>query len=581
MIKQPISINFAKGLDLKTDPFQLQLGSFLSLSNSIFTKGGKLSKRNGFGSLTALPNSNTIYGTTFGGNLLAIGNTLQAYSQGSKTWINKGNYQPLNLSTQPIIRSNTNQSYADSVTASNGLVCTVFTDQLPSSLSTPIYKYVITDSTTGQNLVSPTVIPSGSGTLTNSPRIFLLGGFFVIVFTNVISGVNHIQYVTISTFNFLNVGTPTDIATSSTPSTKLNFDGVVANNTLYVAYNGTSSTIKMVYLSSTLVLSSTKTFSSHVATNMSVCADTTGNSAVIYAVFYDTASSTGYILATDSSLNTVLSPTQWITTSGVVNVTSSAQNGSCTIFYETTNAYSYDSSVPSNFISFRTCSSTGTLGTAMTLTRSVGLASKSFIYGGTIFVLAVYQSSYQPSYFLLNSSGLVVAKLAYSNGGGYLTTGLPTAFIFGSVVTIPYLFKDLIQAVNKNTNVSSGTQVAGIYSQTGINLASFNFSVQSITSAEIGGSLNLSGGFVWSYDGNSITENNFFVWPDNVELTGSSSGGSMTAQQYYYQVTYEWSDNAGNIHRSAPSIPVTVTTTGSTSSVTINVPTLRLTYKTA
>ncbi len=55
----------------------------------------------------------------------------------------------------------------------------------------------------------------------------------------------------------------------------------------------------------------------------------------------------------------------------------------------------------------------------------------------------------------------------------------------------------------------------------------------------------------------------------------------MTAQQYFYQAVYEWTDNQGNIHRSAPSIPVSVTTTGSTSFNQINVPTLRLTYKTA
>ena len=31
---------------------------------------------------------------------------------------------------------------------------------------------------------------------------------------------------------------------------------------------------------------------------------------------------------------------------------------------------------------------------------------------------------------------------------------------------------------------------------------------------------------------------------------------------YFYQVTYEWSDSQGNLFRSAPSIPISVTTTG-------------------
>ena len=43
--------------------------------------------------------------------------------------------------------------------------------------------------------------------------------------------------------------------------------------------------------------------------------------------------------------------------------------------------------------------------------------------------------------------------------------------------------------------------------------------------------------------------------PETVTFTGPQ-----TAQQYYYQVTYEWQDNQGNQYRSAPSIPVTATT---------------------
>lgn len=52
---------------------------------------------------------------------------------------------------------------------------------------------------------------------------------------------------------------------------------------------------------------------------------------------------------------------------------------------------------------------------------------------------------------------------------------------------------------------------------------------------------------------------------------------------YAYQGTYEWTDNQGLPYRSAPSIPVFVTTTGSGTNglVTINFPTLRLTQKVA
>jgi hypothetical protein len=53
----------------------------------------------------------------------------------------------------------------------------------------------------------------------------------------------------------------------------------------------------------------------------------------------------------------------------------------------------------------------------------------------------------------------------------------------------------------------------------------------------------------------------------------------MAAAEYWYSVTYEWTDNQGYAYRSQPSIPTTVTLTSDTS-VTVNIPMLRLTSKT-
>src|SRR5437868_1369793 len=122
-----------------------------------------------------------------------------------------------------------------------------------------------------------------------------------------------------------------------------------------------------------------------------------------------------------------------------------------------------------------------------------------------------------------------------------------------------YLFKDLIAAANKDTAVPSGTQTAGIYSQTGINLASFTLNSDLLDTSEIGNDLHLGGGFLWMYDGYLPVEHNFFLYPDSVEVATSTTAGSMTPQRYFYQATYEWADNQGNIFRSAPSIPVSFT----------------------
>ena len=591
--KQPININFAQGLDTKTDPKQVQLGKFLSLQNTIFDKGGLLQKRNGFGQLTTLPDSTATYATTFNGNLTTVGNKLQAYSLGSKTWINKGSIQPLELSTLSLIRSNTNQSQCDSVVSSSGLVCTVYTDQNPSNLSNSVYKYVIADSVTGQNIIPPTLIPVTSGTVTNSPRVFLLGNYFIIVFQNVITATNHLQYVAISTSNPTVVSTNKEITSLYSPSSDVAFDGCVYDDKLYLAWNGSDlgGAIRMANINTNLLLSNTVIFAGYTATHMSVSIDSYGNTPDVYASFYNSATSLGYTLAVNQNLLTVLNPTQWISSGTVKNITSIANNHLLTIYYELDNSYTYDSSIKSNYIKTVTVTQAGVVGTSATFARSVGLASKAFLINGIQYVMGVYSSPYQPTYFLFNQSGSVIAKLAYQNAGGYLTKGLPNITVSNNIVKIPYLFKDLIQSVNKNTNIPSGSQVNGIYAQLGISLASFTIGTSNISSAEIGNTLNLSGGFMWSYDGYSPVENNFFLYPDSVKATWSATGGSMAAQPngstntnaYYYQVTYEWADNQGNINRSSPSIPVSVTTTGalSTGSVVLNVPTLRLTYKTA
>ena len=151
---------------------------------------------------------------------------------------------------------------------------------------------------------------------------------------------------------------------------------------------------------------------------------------------------------------------------------------------------------------------------------------------------------------------------------------------------VGYLYADLLAAVNK-TQGQSGN-IAGVYAQYGINLATMTLSGQT-PALEIGGSLHPSGGMLWQYDGVKARELGFNVWPEDMTAVWSATGGAMHAQPdtatntnaYYYQFTYEWTDAAGQIHRSAPSVPLSVTTTGSgsTGSVSINVPTLRQTYK--
>jgi len=119
--KQPVSINFTQGLNTKTDPWQLPIGQFQNLQNSVFSKQGQLKKRNGYGLLLSLPSTNYNYVTTLKDNLTAIGQNIAAYDSGRGVWIQKGNIQPVSLNVLPLVRNSLNQSQCDAVIAQNGL----------------------------------------------------------------------------------------------------------------------------------------------------------------------------------------------------------------------------------------------------------------------------------------------------------------------------------------------------------------------------------------------------------------------------------------------------------------------------
>lgn len=604
--KKAIDVSFAQGLDTKTDPKRVQIGKFVSLENTIFDKGGLLQKRYGYSKLTSLPDNTYSYLTTLNGNLTAVGKNIAAYNTGGSSWVSRGTIQPLSVDTLPVIRNNLNQTAADTAVAVNKVACTAY---LENNAGTITAKYVVYDSVTGQNLIAPAVIPVASGTVTGGMRVFAIGSYFIIVFTNVITATSHLQYVAVNIYSPATVTANTDISPNYTSATTLSWDGFVAGNNLYISYNTTSGgqSIKTVYLSSNLVLSSAATASGQIATMVSVTVDMTNAATpIVYVSYYDSSSATGFVLAYDQVLNPRMTATQIITTGAYLNITSAAQNGAVTVFLEKSNNYGFDAAIPTHFVNKRVVTlpntvTTGTAGSLLVSIRSVGLASKAFIIDGIIYYLSAYKSAYQPTYFLINgstslsSAPIIAAKLAYENGGGYLTTGLPGITVTDDIAQTTYLFKDLIQAVNKDTNVVAGTQVNGIYSQTGVNLGTFTFGTDKLDTAEIGSDLHLSGGFLWMYDGYLPVEHNFFLWADNIEGTWSASGGSIASHPqggstpdpnpnaYFYQIVYEWTDNQGNAFRSAPSIPISITTTGTgnSGSITLNIPYLRLTAKTS
>lgn len=562
--KTSVPINFSAGLDTKSDPHQVQVGKFLTLTNSVFNTAGRLTKRNGFANITTLPNEDQTNLVTLNDNLIATGSNLYTFNESLATWTNKGSIQPIQLDTLSLVRSSTSQSSPDSATSTTGIVCTAYVDG-------GLVYYQVADSTTGQQLVSRTFL----GNSVSSPRVYILGQYFIITFKSTIAATPHLQYIAIPTSNPTNPGTITDV--SATLPSAAGYDCIVANNRLYISYADVGTTIKTRSLSSTLTLSSATSLAAHTATKLSITADVSGATAVIWVSFWDSGTGNGYTIAYGSGLNStpILAATQIITATTINNITSAASASILTVLYENSNTYASPyptANVTSNYISKLTVTISGTVSAASVMLRSVGLASKMFVHtSGTIYVLVAYGEANQPTYFLSDSSGNLSMRLAYSNGGGYIAGQiLPNVSLVDDVYTIAYMIKDFLAPVNKGTSLPSGTPTSGIYTQTGINLAMFSINASNQYASEIADALHLTGGQLWEFDTVKPVEHGFHVWPENTAAQGKTSVGSMTTQIYYYVFTYEWTDNAGKLHRSAPSIPLTFTITAAPANFTGN-----------
>ena len=564
IVPQPITINFGQGVDLKTDPWQVSMGNWLAIENGVFTVGKRLTKRNGYGLITTIPGAATI--TTYLGNLISLGTSLNLYSEDTNQIINAGPLQPMGLSVLPLVRSATSQTTVDAAVAPNGLVCETWLDSNGNSY------YQITDSTTGGTIIPSVSITTGTDVNATMSRVNVVGNYFIITYLATVSSNASLRYIAIP---FGNPKAPFAPATISTAITSISaaYDALSANvnaGALYLAWED-SGTIKLASLSNTLVQSGTINLTSAGADLISLAFDNVN--AQLWVTFYKLSTNTIKTAAYSSSLSAILAVTSVVTGVTLNNgLTSTASSGVMTVFYEVANTYGYDSSLETDYLSTNTCTIGGTAGTPAIILRGVGLSSKAALVNGINYMLVCYSSVYQPTYFLINSAGTVIGKLAYSNGGGYIINQiLPqinVSTVAGeSVFQIGYLFKDFLASIanpqgplgaTTGTNATMGASAPPIYTQSGLNLSTWTFGAQ-VSSAETGRILHLGAGYPWMFDGVKPVEHQFHLWPDAIEASSSNSGGGISAQQYYYQGIYNWTDAQGNPQYSAPSVPIPVT----------------------
>ena len=108
-----------------------------------------------------------------------------------------------------------------------------------------------------------------------------------------------------------------------------------------------------------------------------------------------------------------------------------------------------------------------------------------------------------------------------------------------------------------------------------------DFSAMARWQADSLGNLTMLSSGPLQYDGSSLVENGFVQAPVSITVSAVGSGGIFASGLvYWYSVCYVYQDASGNVTRSSPSTPVSVTTTGAgAGSNSLTLPNTSLTWK--
>lgn len=580
LLKSVIPIAFKGGLDQKTPEKQGNPGTFNVLLDCVRRKTSLVEKRAGTKSLSSRisPNAGAITDgkriVAYDSNLLLFNSTnAYTYAPSSETWIDKGDLVSATIASTPLVRGASIQAQPDMANA-NASTITVYEDSRGG------VRYSLFDDSTGAALVFDVSL-SATGT---RPKVRVVNQHFLITYIE--TGSTSLISRTIPITN--QSAAPTTNTVVNTCATAA-YDIVTYTNGVFFAINNTSSGLTLGYIAESGVVGSIAVngFPPPITINSST---TLGKDSLqvlgdpminrLCVAYYDSATSTALkVTQLSDDLVTVHTAVVVMTASNVRNIgLVTNADYSVDVFAELTPGGSTDSL--SSLVQTHHLAWSGTVlsasGSTTVLRRSVGLISKPFLSGPFSFVVVAYESQLQPTYFLLRSDGFVSAKISPSNGGGLtrdaafaLSSGLAEVVVDSSGA---FIFP--IEVRNRLDIESGGTILA---TQQGINKISLTLEGD-FPSETLGADLHMAGGLPLIFDGNGPSELGYNVYPETPAPptigTGSLIGGSYTVT-----FLYEWVDGKGQIHKSAPSVPIVVNAVAASKKMTFAVPTLRLTSK--
>lgn len=554
--KQVIPKLFGTGIDTKSNP-QVSVGPVV-LENAVFNQFKKIEPRNGYTSLgknvlggSTLTNPNFL--STFNDELLLFQNTtLYSYSETNDAWIDKGNVTNVKVSKSDIIKNTSQQTNADSNT-NNGVSVYAWDDSRGG------IRYSVVDENTGAFLINDVSL-SSTGT---HPKV-IASGYYIFIYyietTNLKQARVDIGNPTVA---------PTIVTLANDISATYKFHDVTKFSAAMVGtYVNTGGNVKVYYATQNQEIGNgvngypVPVTLTQVATHaLSIYSF---RDVLIFISGFDLVNGTS-VTRVNTDL-TIASATTLIDASTTITNSITMIEGSSSsvyVYYTVTAA-----STINTYIKLSLVPLTGIPGALPIFAKSVGLAGKAFMVNSFIYVPTVFDTTLQPTYFLIRGDRYVIARYSGLSAGGLQTNSMLSEY---SSLSTTNGFMAFLQ---KGPLL---TETGKAFTQTGVVKFSFDFNSNAqFSSFQIGRNLHVAGGYLQNYDGNSVTEHGFHVFPETTKATVTATAGVLNGT-YSYVAVYEWTDAQGQIHRSAPSTPVTVSPVNF--KVDITVPTLRLTSK--
>jgi hypothetical protein len=601
--KQPISISFSGGVDTKTDPYHLRPGKFSLLENTVFDTKGQLRKRPGH---EALPRDISGGGSIGSGlgiytlddrMLLYDGTRAYAWTPSRGAWVaiqdgvSRGNpevepapagallnapgpvalvgggagvdapppMRPLSMTKRSAGVVSTKMAHVD-MAIHEGRIAVVAWEDADSA--TGLLHSVI-DFETGVHLTSAQHVTLAPSPQDHAPKVVVLGQYVVIFFLRD----NALYYATIdSTRPWVGANTMAVPIQADAGEHVGAYDVCVLGRYAVIACNAPSGTIRIHTLSDTLALSADRVIFAGTADNgITVFPDVVVSNRVVVAWASTTEVWCAVVEANYSALAAV--PYLLETVSDVTGVAGIAFTGTqepIRIFW----TVSPSGREPAQDFKVRTVRLRATYAKAnapFDFARSVGLCGKPFMLADEMYVPVVHDSEIQGTYFLCDSRGRVIAKMLSGAAAGqpngisnpYGTTTLPESITVGDDIILPLQERRLGSAgIVNQVRLSSGARPPAAASAR---------------------TLLLGGGLLWLWDGAQIVEHGFHLGPERV--VAPNPGGTY---EYQYLAVYEWMDDTGALHVSAPSPPITHAQGNAIDaqhSVAVQLPTCRLTSR--